>query len=84
MRITPLQFLLLSKVRPPEAVRQATRCSRVTLWRWTYGHTTPRPRDAGQLVDLFDGRLDFNGCYVPSVELTAEQATALGLTGPGA
>lgn len=76
MLITPFQQMLRDKVVPPGEIRQATRCSRTTLWRWQKGVSFPEKPQAEALIALFAERgaaLDYNGIY---------QATVLVLEAP--
>lgn len=81
--ITPLQDLLLRKVVPIAAVRQASARSRAQVWRWAKGISYPEYGVVSRLIELYHRRghaLDYNGCYVPSVAITQEDARTYGLT----
>lgn len=70
MLITPLQSLLRRRLLPDSRVMAATGRSRAQVWRWRSGKQFPERPAAEALIALYSGvgeRLDFNGCYTPSV-----------------
>ncbi len=74
--ITPFQLMLRQKVVPPAQIRQATSCSRSTLWRWQKGASFPEKPQAEALIALFSEagqELDFNGIYQASVDVGDEK-----------
>ena len=80
MNITPLQWLLLNETGPTSRVRQVTGRGRGTVWRWATGRSFPERPDAERLIELYGAdRLDFNGCYEASKEISEDEARALGL-----
>ena len=80
MLITPLQKLLLYKVEPSARVVQATGLERTQIWNWKVGRAFPNRLNAKKLIELYGAdRLDFNGCYVASIEISEDEARALGL-----
>jgi len=80
MKITPLQHLLLSKIKPLAEVRQALGVHRIALWQWSRGVGFPKRLNVEKLIEFYGPeRLDYNGCFVPSVEITEEQARLFGL-----
>lgn len=81
MKITPLQYLLLHKIKPWKEVRQAVGCERGILWRWSRGLSFPKRLNTDKLIEFYGPeRLDYNGCFEASVELTGDQARLFGLT----
>lgn len=81
IKITPLQDLLLRKVIPGATVMQAVRRGRVQVWRWAKGISYPEHDLVPVLIVLYQKAghgLDHNGCYVPSVELSPEEASRYG------
>jgi hypothetical protein len=80
MRITPLQRLLLYKTEPSARVAQVTGLERTQIWKWKLGLAFPNRLNALKLIELFGrDRLDFNGCYEASHEISEDDARALGL-----
>jgi len=82
IKITPLQDLLLRKVIPIAEVRQGIARGRVQVWRWVKGLSYPEREIVPVLIQLYAARghqLDYNGCYIASIELTEEQARDYGL-----
>ena len=74
MKITPLQYLLFTKFKPIKQLRKAVPVGRVTYWAWRCGRGFPNRLNANKLIEFYGPEnLDYNGCYVPSVELTEEQ-----------
>lgn len=72
-KLTPLQVLLRSNAVPTSQVIAATGRNRSTVWRWQNGLSFPARPDVERLIALYGPeRLDFNGCYVPTVEATSE------------
>lgn len=68
--ITPFQKALRDKIVPPGEIRQVTRCSRTTLWRWQTGVSFPEKPQAETLIALFSehgAALDYNGIYQATV-----------------
>jgi hypothetical protein len=72
MRITPLQALLRAEDSPSsEKIMQVTGRGRQTIWRWREGHSYPTRTDVDALIELFGAdRLDYNGCYIGSIEVS--------------
>ncbi len=80
MKITPLQFLLLSQIKPLREVRQVLGVSRISLWQWKKGVAFPKPLNIEKLIEFYGPeQLDYNGCFIASVEITGEQARLYGL-----
>jgi hypothetical protein len=80
MKITPLQYLLLNKIKPLPEVRQALGVSRFILWQWKRGASFPKRLNIEKLIEFYGPeRLDYNGCFVASVEITEDQARLFGL-----
>lgn len=75
MKITSLQLLLLNQSEPIKAVRQALGVERTVIWQWKRGVSFPNRLNAEKLIDFYGpARLDYNGCFIASVEITDEQA----------
>ncbi|MGE3601010.1 MAG: helix-turn-helix domain-containing protein [Dehalococcoidia bacterium] len=71
MLITPLQVLLRDKGRSQAEIMQAAGCSRFTVRRWRRGESYPDRVHAERLIGFFGSdQLDYNGCYIASVEVT--------------
>lgn len=71
--ITPLQNLLRRRVKTPAEVAAAAQRGRVAVWRWAKGESFPDPEVVPRLIELFgDGVLDFNGCYLATVDDEAQ------------
>lgn len=72
MTITPLQALLRAFDCDLTELRCITKRSRITIWRWKVGLSYPHPiEDVPALMAHFKhAGLDYNGCYLPSVEVT--------------
>jgi hypothetical protein len=80
MKITPLQHLLLTQNKPLGDVRQAVGVGRAVLWNWKKGRAFPNQLNMKKLIDLYGPeQLDYNGCFIASVEITDEQARLYGL-----
>jgi hypothetical protein len=80
MKITPLQYLLLNKVKPLREVKQALGVTRIVLWQWKSGASFPKRLNIEKLIEFYGpDRLDYNGCFVASVEITEDQARLFGL-----
>ena len=75
MKITPLQYLLLTQCIDFARIREAAGISQVNLWKWRRGERFPNRLNAKVLIDLYGpDKLDYNGCYQRSVEITDEVA----------
>lgn len=73
MMVTPLQVLLREKRRPLADVMRATGCQRHAVWRWANGTSYPERESAAALIALFESEgLDYNGCYMATVEVADE------------
>jgi hypothetical protein len=82
MNLTPLQVLLRSRVVPVGTVAAEVGRGRVTVWRWATGESCPDPQVVPALIEFFKTRghaLDFNGCFLPTVTLTVQEAKDRGL-----
>ena len=80
MKITPLQHLLCIQNKPLREVRQAIGVTRAVLWRWKLGRAFPNQLNMQKLIEFYGpDRLDYNGCFIASVEITDEQARVYGL-----
>lgn len=80
MKITPLQYLLLNKNKPQKAILQAVGVKRICLWQWKRGLGFPKRLNVEKLIAFYGPeQLDYNGCFVASVEITDEQARLYGL-----
>ena len=80
MKITPLQYLLLNKIKPLRDLRQALGVHRTLVWQWSKGGSFTKRLNIEKLIEFYGpDRLDYNGCFVASVEITEEQARLYGL-----
>lgn len=75
MLITPLQKLLRDRVVPEAEIIKKTGRKRWTVWRWREGKTRPTRQDARLLIELYreaGADLNFDGCYLATVEVVDE------------
>lgn len=62
--------LLEEEKRATGLIQEKTGRDRSTISRWRRGICYPDREAAAALIEMYPGRLDYNGCYQHSIEVS--------------